>query len=48
MKAERSEEEEEAYLVEKANVSSMKPIWMEKTAESKKRQISPQLESTFQ
>lgn len=34
-------EKEEAYLVEKANVSSMKLIWMEKTAEQekKKRQI---------
>lgn len=33
-------EKGEAYLVEKANVSSMKLIWMEKTAEQeKKRQI---------
>lgn len=30
-------EKEEAYLVEKANVSSMKLIWMEKTAEQEKR-----------
>lgn len=30
-------EKEEAYLVEKANVSSMKLIWMEKTAEQEKK-----------
>lgn len=33
-------EKEEAYLVEKANVSSMKLIWMEKTAEQEKKEAN--------